>query len=67
MRFVSSVPRASGAGEVDAKPQCRQLLVQAWVHLQGRMNKGPLPLNIFTMNSIQVFNEKIKTYYVSYT
>ena len=43
MRLVSSVPRASAGSEVDAKPQCKQLLLHAGVARQGRMNNGAFP------------------------
>jgi hypothetical protein len=42
--MVSFVPSLSAAKGVEAKPQCKQLLVQDWVHLQGKINKGPVCL-----------------------
>jgi hypothetical protein len=53
--MVSLVPRASDAAGVDAKPQCRQLLVHAGVHRQGKMKSGPFLVKTFT--SFQYFNK----------
>jgi hypothetical protein len=62
MRMVSFVPSLSGANGVDAKPQCKQLLVQDWVHRQGKINRGPVCLIDYHHTQFLQFNETIKLF-----
>jgi len=39
------VPISSGKGGFAAEAQCKQLLLQAKVHRQGKMYKGPFLIN----------------------